>query len=320
MTQQTGVAVGTGIIQHGPPVIADTEPPGLELLTEILLYELTGLDASSRPPSGSPTNLGELHAGGLGELLHLEFNLGESHARALRELFYLEFSRPFVLSVPMMIPDVWVDTGSSRTVVYSVVDNLQLLSRPSGHEATILGRRFLHSIGTVSAALAAGVSAEAATDPDSRVETRRADLVSYLETVFADAAEEIFEAGFESDFSRKLRAVVMACGDQAIDALAELMRADGTDIDAKAEALHQLGLIADRFSHRSRLEMLIRYLASPDARLRDSASVALAALDDPDAIQAVRRAVAQEPSPALRRDLQLVLDQLEETQTCSSSG
>ncbi len=152
------------------------------------------------------------------------------------------------------------------------------------------------------------------------METRRTGLVSYLENVFADAAEETFEAGFESDFSRKLRAVVMACGDQAIDALSEVMRSDGTDIDAKAEALHELGLIADRFSHRSRLEMLIRYLASPDARLRDSASVAVAAMDDPAAIQAVRRAIAQEPSPMLRQDLSLVLGQLEETQRCSSSG
>lgn len=294
MTQQAALTAGTDILEQESPIVSDTEPES-PLLPDIIPHGLMGSDQASGPPWGSP------------------ISLWESHVRAIRDLLYLEIVQPFVL--PMMIPDVWVDTSSSQTVVSSVVD--PLLPRPSAQETI---KRFLHSIRSVSAALAAWVPAEAATDLDTGAQRRRADLVSHLESAFSDAAEEVFEAGFESDFSRKLRAVVMACGDQAIDALAEVMQSDGSDINTKAEALNQLGLIPDPYSHRTRLEMLIRYLASPDAALRDSASVALAAIDDPVAIQAVRRAVAHEPSPTLRRDLNLVLGQLEETQRCSSSG
>ena len=350
MTQQAvGVAVGTDIQEYTPPIVADTEPEwALAQLREVnltyLLHELAGDYQAAEIPLGS--------------------NMWGAYVRAFRAQWQrsvaeaVEIARPVVLSVPIMVPVSTSGQLLPRHTAQETETRWQRLTRErlqwyaalaagvSTEAATDLDSRLekhgryvdaaiavglsgeaetdtdtsLEKRGADSATVLGGDSAEAATDPDSRLEKRRADLLSYLESVLADAVEEVFEAGMESDFSRKLRTAELACGELAIDALARVMRNEATKTEVKAEAVHQLGLIADRQSHRSRLEMVMRNLASPDARLRDSASVALAAMDDPAAIEAVRHAIAQEPSPALRRDLQLVLNQLEETQKCASSG
>ena len=67
-------------------------------------------------------------------------------------------------------------------------------------------------------------------------------------------------------------------------------------------------------TRRSRLAVLTSSLKSPDPRLRDAASIGLAALDDPAAIEDLRDAVDREAVPQLRHNLTLALDQLQAAQ------
>ena len=69
-----------------------------------------------------------------------------------------------------------------------------------------------------------------------------------------------------------------------------------------------------RRTRRSRLTVLTSSLKSPDPRLRDAASIGLAALDDPAAIEDLRDAIDQGAFPQLRQNLTLTLDQLQATQ------
>lgn len=161
--------------------------------------------------------------------------------------------------------------------------------------------------------------AEAATDLDTPPARLRVKLLSQLRDSFAAAIDEVFEDGYESSFSVALSAFVQAYGEPAINALEHVMEIERANIEVAAEALHQLGSIVDPGSYQSRLAILSRNLRSPDARLRDAASIGIAAMDDPGAIQAVREAINRESSQSLRRNLQLVLGQLEETQRCRTT-
>ena len=160
-------------------------------------------------------------------------------------------------------------------------------------------------------------SAESATDVVSL--TPDAELPSGLEAMFAAAGEETFADGMDSDFSRTLHSIVRRYGSGAINAIGRTIRSERFDVEVAGEAVRQIGSVDDLRSHRSRLALLLRTLESPDPRLRDAASIGIATMDDPTAIEGIRRAVEQESSPQLRHNLQLVLDQLEEPQRWRTS-
>lgn len=161
------------------------------------------------------------------------------------------------------------------------------------------------------------VSAEAATDVVSPVPDT--ELLSRLEAMFANAGAETFFDGMDSDFSRSFHSMVRSYGHPAIDAIGRMILSNRLDIEVAGEALRQFGSVDDLRSHRNRLTLLLRILESPDPRLRDSASIGIATMDDPTAIDGIRRAAEQEISPRLRNNLQLVLDQLEETERWRTS-
>ncbi|MDP6451879.1 MAG: HEAT repeat domain-containing protein [SAR202 cluster bacterium] len=141
----------------------------------------------------------------------------------------------------------------------------------------------------------------------------QAKLSVELKTAVDAASEEIFEDGIESEFSRTLNRLVQNFGEPAVKAIEKVICLDQANVEITAEAVQQLGSIENMPSHQSRKGILLRNLESPDARLRDAASIGLSAMDDPTTIQALRDAISRESSPALQRNLQLVLDQLEET-------
>ncbi len=160
---------------------------------------------------------------------------------------------------------------------------------------------------------------EAATGLDPSNARLEAYLVRRLKTTFVEAVDEVFADGMESTFSRKLHAVVRTYGDVAISAINRLMQFERVNAEVAAEALRQIGSTVDPRSLRSRLTLLLYKLESPDPRIRDAASLGIAALDDPAAIGAIRRAIGRERSAVLRRNLQLVLDQLQATQRWRAS-
>jgi hypothetical protein len=130
----------------------------------------------------------------------------------------------------------------------------------------------------------------------SRWEAERlqSTLFKKLKAAFAEAAEEVFVDGMESAFSRRLRAIIRTHGDAAVHATERVMQLEGTSAEVASEAIRQIGSIVDPESHQSRLAVLLRCLGSPDPRLRDAASIGIAALGDPAAIEDVRKAIMRE--------------------------
>ena len=139
-------------------------------------------------------------------------------------------------------------------------------------------------------------------------------LIDRLRTTFVEAIGEVFADGMDSAFSCKLRLIIRTSGDLAMRVIDRMMQFERVNVEVAGEVLRQVGSIADPRTHHSRLALLLRQLESSDPRIRDAASIGIAAMDDPAVSESIRKAVEQERSPLLRRNLQLVLDQLQATQ------
>ena len=72
-----------------------------------------------------------------------------------------------------------------------------------------------------------------------------------------------------------------------------------------------MGLLYDPATHGSRLRVLADSLALSDPRMRDAAGLGLSFLDDVSALPKLRAAFDVEKNTWLRRNLNLVIDQLE---------
>lgn len=131
-----------------------------------------------------------------------------------------------------------------------------------------------------------------------------------LRELFAAAKEEVFEDGYESEFSKQLVSLVPRYGDDAMEPIIRLIVNNQVNPEVAAEALRWLGEMEDPVSRPSRLWLLERSLYSSSSRVRDGAILGLASLDDPHAIPYLRRAIEQEPCFELREDMEQVLEQL----------
>jgi len=140
-------------------------------------------------------------------------------------------------------------------------------------------------------------------------------LEQKVAALFVSAREQIFEDGMESDFSRGLVRFVTSYGRSAMEIIIRLILSDWINSEVISEALRVIGRIRHPGTYRDRLWLLERGLYSPSARVRDGATVGLAYLDDPVSITPLRYAIQREPVSELRRDMEQVLSQLEETQS-----
>lgn len=136
------------------------------------------------------------------------------------------------------------------------------------------------------------------------------DLGDDIGAIFRDADDEIFHDGMDSEFSRRLRDAIARHSNAAIEMIETLLHDPKSNTEASEEALRVLGDIEDARTHAARLALLLRALESPDARIRDAASIGLATLDDPAAIDGLRCAIEAERSAWLRTNLDLALSQL----------
>jgi len=137
-----------------------------------------------------------------------------------------------------------------------------------------------------------------------------------LKEMFNKEWEEVFEDGFESEFTNALRSIILEHGEPAVDALMAIVFYDRVNKELASEALELLGRTNDKPSYQRRLWLLESALFSNSARIRDAASLGLASIDNPHAIPYIRRAIEEERSDELREDLEQVLEQLQETQRC----
>lgn len=137
---------------------------------------------------------------------------------------------------------------------------------------------------------------------------------SYFQKIIRDAGDEVFLDGMESVFANQLKILVESYGGIAVRAIEGVVGSGDTNIEIVGELLRVIGSVEDPATHGVRLSVLLTSLASPDPRVRDSASLGIAALDDPSVVDFVVAAVEREQILELRRNLQLVVDQLKLTE------
>ncbi len=140
------------------------------------------------------------------------------------------------------------------------------------------------------------------------------DFNQYIATLFSSAKEEVFQDGMESDFSRNLVEFIICFDSAAVAALADYMMDKEVNLEVVSEALRWLGQIKDFKTQHDRLWLLEHSLDSESAVVRDGAIVGLSAMDDPEAIPYLKKRLDQETNRLLRKDIQQLLEQLNDTQ------
>ncbi len=154
---------------------------------------------------------------------------------------------------------------------------------------------------------------DGSTSSDEYSSLLRRRIVEHLMGTVHIASDEVFVDGMESTLSRDMSMLIETYGDLAVTAIEHILGLYYDHVEIVGEILRQLGQIEDSVTHRSRMTALVAHLESSDPRVRDAASIGLAAIDDPAAIEPIREAIGRESSVQLQRNLQLVLDQLQST-------
>ena len=154
---------------------------------------------------------------------------------------------------------------------------------------------------------------DSSTNSDECSSHLRITIVEHLMETVRIASEEVFVDGMDSVLSEDMSMLIETYGDIAVSAIEHMLGLYYDRVEIVGEALRQLGQIEDSQTHRSRMTALVAHLESSDPRVRDAASLGLAALDDPEAIKALKNALERESSLQLRSNLELVLVQLQST-------
>jgi hypothetical protein len=138
-----------------------------------------------------------------------------------------------------------------------------------------------------------------------------------LRNLFRAAAEEGFEDGMQTRFSRGLVRLVTLEGEKALDRLAPLLTDYLLNEEVAAEAIRWLARIEDDGLYTKRLWLVERCLYSDSVRIRDAALLAVASLDDPAALPYLRGAISLERHNEIKRDMEDVEKQLTDTLRCA---
>jgi len=132
-----------------------------------------------------------------------------------------------------------------------------------------------------------------------------------LEALFRAYANEDFEDGMESEFISEFVSRIQKYGNQAVEAVKRIILAETVKPHMAFEALRWLGRINHPESYRSRLLFMEMCLGNPLRLVRDGAALGLASMKDAHAIPYLRKAIAQEKTQDLGKDLETVLSRLE---------
>ena len=135
-------------------------------------------------------------------------------------------------------------------------------------------------------------------------------LVCHVREIFEQGADEFFEDGMESRFSRALVAFVTQNGRESFRALANYLFSNVVNPDVTSEALRWLGDLGDATTLPLRWSILARTLRHPSPRVRDGAVLGFAAIDDARARPLLEEARETEQVAELRRLMNQVLDQV----------
>jgi len=137
-------------------------------------------------------------------------------------------------------------------------------------------------------------------------------LLRDIQLLFRNAAYEDFEFGIESGFVRSLESMVAEHGIKAVEAMAHIILTRKATDRVISEALRWLGEVDHPESYLLRLVLLVTCLRDPSRWVRDGAALGLEDMNDRRAIPALRAAVAREPIHELRKDIESVLQRIEQ--------
>ena len=143
------------------------------------------------------------------------------------------------------------------------------------------------------------------------MDTQSRITVNEIKALFAAARYEVFEEGMDSHFSRCLTSMIEQYGNKAVEVSLDLSVQSGTNSEVAYETMRLFGRIDHPATYKERMNALIRGLRHSVPRVRDGAALGLASLDDPQAIYALREAIAREQCQELWEDMKQVLEQLE---------
>lgn len=131
-----------------------------------------------------------------------------------------------------------------------------------------------------------------------------------LTVLFADAKEEVFEDGVESEFSSHLLALIDEYGEFAMNQIILMAEEDKVEHEVLAEALRWFGHMEDGVAYSRRRWLLEQNLCAPSVAVRDGAILGLSFLEDLRSAPALERARQLEVHDALRADIEQVLHDL----------
>lgn len=129
-----------------------------------------------------------------------------------------------------------------------------------------------------------------------------------VDKLFSHATFIDLEPGMANEFSEGLEQAVERHGSQALDEIKHIILNEETASSIAMEALKYIGNSdSKRWYNERRLMLEDCLLGSQSAWVRDGAGLGLSFLGDQRSISVLERAIQQEPSRALKRDLQQVL-------------
>ncbi len=131
-----------------------------------------------------------------------------------------------------------------------------------------------------------------------------------LDRIFADAEDESFEPGMDSQFTKHLDAMVKAHAENVWEALRRRLFVPDTNSDVLAEMLLWVGRVDQPPHSRERFNLLIDGLGHRSSLVRDSAAIGLEHLGDPRAVSHLWSAIENEVVPELRDDFKGIVESL----------
>ncbi|MDE2836437.1 MAG: HEAT repeat domain-containing protein [Chloroflexota bacterium] len=140
------------------------------------------------------------------------------------------------------------------------------------------------------------------------------ELMASFLAIVHENADEIYEDGVESLLSQYIHASIGKYGNAAVSAWGQLIGLESVNVESVEEILRHIGVMDGRETKEHRLSVLISSLQSSNPRIRDAASLGIAAMDDPDALRDVEKAFDREQSEQLKANIGLVAEQLRATQ------
>ena len=148
-------------------------------------------------------------------------------------------------------------------------------------------------------------------EPESYDDIDIVALADAIESLFMIAENEDFEDSAESYFSIGLENLIQTFGNIALTIISSFIFSEETSTKVVSEALCKLGQIDHGPTHRNRLRVLEKSLQADSPYIRDGAGLGISFLDDPAAVPQLTEAIKRETNPELKKDLELVLKQLE---------